>query len=70
MLLFAFIVIKSAIKCRLYEIVRGISDERVTAPLRITDGRWGKAEAPVVTSRAFQLTTYQVRAAPDVVTSM
>ena len=40
------------------------------ATLRITDGRQGKAEAPVVRSRAFQLTTEEARAAPDVVTGM
>ena len=32
--------------------------------------RQGKAEAPVVRSRAFQLTTEEARAAPDVVTGM
>ena len=40
------------------------------ATLRITDGRQGKAEAPVVRSRAFQLTAEEARAAPDVVTGM
>ena len=38
--------------------------------LWIMDGRQGKAEAPVVRSRAFQLTTEEARAAPDVVTGM
>ena len=38
--------------------------------LQITDGRQGKAEALVVRSRAFQLTTEEARAAPDVVTGM
>ncbi|XP_052620076.1 uncharacterized protein LOC128126364 [Lactuca sativa] len=38
------------------------------ATLQITDGRQGKAEAPVVRSRAFQLTAEEARAAPDVVT--
>ena len=38
--------------------------------LRITDGWQGKAEAPVVRSRAFQLTTEEARAAHDVVTGM
>ena len=40
------------------------------ATLRITDGRQGKAEAPVVRSQAFQLTTEEARVAPDVVTGM
>ena len=40
------------------------------ATLRITDGRQAKAEAPVVRRRAFQLTTEEARAAPDVVTGM
>lgn len=35
--------------------------------LRITDGCPAKAEAPTVKSRAFQLTTEEARAAPDVV---
>ena len=40
------------------------------ATMRITDGRQGKAEAPVVRSRAFQLTAEEACAAPDVVTGM
>ena len=40
------------------------------ATLRITDGRQGKAEAPVVRIRVFELTTEEARAAPDVVTGM
>ncbi|XP_023747608.1 uncharacterized protein LOC111895775 [Lactuca sativa] len=36
--------------------------------LRITNGHQGKAEAPVVKSRAFQLTIDEARAAPNVVT--
>ena len=40
------------------------------ATLRITDGRQGKAEAPVVRSRAFQLTTEEACTTPDVVTGM
>ena len=40
------------------------------APLRITSGLHGKAEAPLVKSRAFQLATDEACAAPDVVTSM
>ena len=40
------------------------------ATLRITDGRQGKAEAPVVRSQAFQLTTEEARVEPDVVTGM
>ncbi|XP_052624820.1 uncharacterized protein LOC128132335 [Lactuca sativa] len=38
------------------------------ATLRITDGRQGRAEAPVAKSRVFQMTTEEVRATPDVVT--
>lgn len=38
--------------------------------LRIIDGCQGKADAPVVKSMAFQLTTEEARTAPDVVTSM
>ncbi|XP_023731847.1 uncharacterized protein LOC111879616 [Lactuca sativa] len=36
------------------------------ATLRITDGRQCRAEAPVMKSRAFQLTTKEARATPDV----
>ena len=38
--------------------------------LRMTDGLQGKAEAPVVWSRAFQLTGEDAHTTPDVVTSM
>ena len=38
--------------------------------MRITDGRPTKADAPVVKSRAFQLTTEEARAEQDVVTGM
>lgn len=38
--------------------------------LTITDGCQGQAEAPVVRSRAFQLTAEEDRAAPYVVTNM
>ena len=34
--------------------------------LQITDGCQGKADAPFVRSRSFQLTTDEVRATPDV----
>lgn len=40
------------------------------ATLRLTDSRQGKAEATLVRSRAFQLTTEEARAAPDVVMGM
>ena len=40
------------------------------ATLRITEGRQGKSDAPMVRSRAFQLTSKEVRASPDVVTVM
>lgn len=46
----------------------------MTAPapamLRITDGRYGMVEAPVVRSRTFQLTVEEARATPYVVTGM
>ncbi|XP_023732308.1 uncharacterized protein LOC111880139 [Lactuca sativa] len=45
--------------------------EAVAAPapttMRITDGHLAKADTPAVKSRAFQLTTEEARAAPDVV---
>ena len=34
--------------------------------LRITDSRQGRAEAPALGDRAFQMTTLEARAAPDV----
>ena len=40
------------------------------ATLRITDGRQGRAEAPVAKSRAFQMIAEEARATPDVVTGM
>ena len=40
------------------------------ATMRITNGRQGKEEVPVVKSRAFQLTVGESQAAPDVVTGM
>ena len=40
------------------------------ATLRITDGRPSKADILAVKSRAFQLTTEEARAAPDVVAGM
>ena len=40
------------------------------ATLRITDGRQGKADAPVIRIMDFQLTAEEARIAPDVVTSM
>ena len=40
------------------------------ATLRITDGRQGRADAPVAKSRAFQMTAAEARATPDVVTGM
>ena len=40
------------------------------ATLRITDGRQGRADAPVAKSRAFQMTAEEARATPDVVTGM
>ena len=40
------------------------------ATLRITDGRQGQAEAPMVKSKAFQLIVEEARAALDVGTSM
>ena len=36
------------------------------ATLRITDGREGRAEAPTVGGKAFQMTTMEMQAAPDV----
>ena len=41
-----------------------------SAKARVMDGRKVKSEAPVVRSRAFQLTAEEARAAPDVVTGM
>ena len=40
------------------------------ATLQITDGQQGKTDAPVVKSRAFQLTAEEAHVAPDVVTGM
>ena len=38
--------------------------------LRINDGHQGKAEAPVVKGKSFQLTTDEAHVAPDVVTGL
>lgn len=40
------------------------------ATLRITDGRQGKAEDPVVRSRALQFTAEEAQVAPNVVNNM
>ena len=40
------------------------------ATLRITDGRQGRADAPVAKSRVFQRTAEEARATPDVVMDM
>ena len=42
----------------------------VPTTLRIADGRQGGVETPVAKSRAFQMTTEEARATPDVVTGM
>ena len=44
--------------------------EPAPVTLHITDGRQGKADAPMVRSRAFQLSVEEARATPDVVTGL
>lgn len=51
-------------------LIVGAVSTPATLTFRITDDRQGKAEAPVVRSRAFQLTDEEARATPNVVTSM
>ena len=48
----------------------GVVAAPTPATMRITDGHPTKVDAPTVQSRAFQLTTEEARAAPDVVAGM